>query len=321
MGMRLAALCVGLHSCLAVIIRVEDGDMVPVSPRCPGTEVPFPGPSCLPLDVAYTAAYNFLVAGLPSWDRTNAASLGFHSADKPGVDGLELGLATLGINISLATKRTRPWAWDMPQDIFNEYVVTYAHVNEARTNWRPFLTSVVDTILKDNHPRSTVEVVDVINANLWDSGLLGNNVVFKSSQTPLIYDPMSTIVFGHASCTGVSILFADALRAAGVPARIAGTPAWNGKPENGNHNWVEVYLVATGKWHFIEALVAGPGEQLNNPCSMWFCSPAKMVNWTRVFAARWRPGGKVFPMAWDPANVEVAGEDRTQYYREACRKC
>ena len=31
---------------------------------------------------------------------------------------------------------------------------------------------------------------------------LGHNVTFKSSQTPLIFDPMSTLVFGYASCTG-----------------------------------------------------------------------------------------------------------------------
>ena len=41
-----------------------------------------------------------------------------------------------------------------------------------------------------------------INENIWVKAYLGNDVVFKSSQTPLIYDPMSTIVFGYASCTG-----------------------------------------------------------------------------------------------------------------------
>ena len=57
----------------------------------------------------------------------------------------------------------------------------------------------------------------------------------------------------------MSILFADALKSAGIPARVAGTPAWNGQieivkikklkclflfegdPESGNHNWIEVF--------------------------------------------------------------------------------
>ena len=47
-------------------------------------------------------------------------------------------------------------------------------------------------------------------------------------RTPHIYDPMSTLLYGYASCTGVSILFVDALRTIGIPARVVGTPAWHG---------------------------------------------------------------------------------------------
>ena len=211
---------------------------------CPPSQVPFPGNICLEFEDAYNSAYKFLEENMPSWDKTNAASLGFHTG-APGVDGLDLGVATLGINISLATKQMRSWAFEVPEDIYSEYVIAYAHANEGRSNWRPFLTEVVDKILNgssEDEPKTVPEVVSLINSQLWSSGLLGNQVTFKSSQTPLIYDPMSTIVFGYASCTGVSILFADALRAAGVPARLAGTPAWNGNPHNGNHNWIEVKI-------------------------------------------------------------------------------
>ena len=211
---------------------------------CPPSQVPFPGNICLDFDDAYNSAYKFLEENMPSWDKTNAVSLGFHTG-APGVDGLDLGVATLGINISLATKQMRSWAFEVPEDIYSEYVIAYAHANEARSNWRPFLTEVVGKILNgssEDEPKTVPEVVSLINSQLWSSGLLGNQVTFKSSQTPLIYDPMSTIVFGYASCTGVSILFADALRAAGVPARLAGTPAWNGNPHNGNHNWIEVKI-------------------------------------------------------------------------------
>ena len=120
-----------------------------------------------------------------------------------------------------------------------------------RNNWRPYLTEVVDKILSDHLDISDTnlemeDLVRTINENMWVRSYLGNDVVFKSSQTPLIYDPMSAIVFGFASCTGekqrdfkaimkkekysgVSILFADALKSAGIPARVAGTPAWNGE--------------------------------------------------------------------------------------------
>jgi len=143
--------------------------------------------------------------------------------------------------------------------------------------------------------------------------------VFKSSQTPLIYDPMSTLVFGYASCTGVSILFANALRAVGIPARVVGTPAWNDVEANGNHNWVEVWV--DGTWEFIEAEPAGGEETLTNPCDKWFCSPAKMANGTRFYATAWTKGSVVYPMAWDLENEQVQGVDRTEYYQTACGSC
>lgn len=140
--------------------------------------------------------------------------------------------------------------------------------------------------------------------------------------TPRVYDPMSTLLFGYASCTGVSILYVDALRSIGVPARVTGTPAWHGGPggasgpPQGNHNWVEVWLGADGSagagggWAFIEGLPAGgvrllcpqhwsrlrlmlsrvvaaaQGESFGNPCDKWFCAPTKGYgNGTKVFAA------------------------------------
>ena len=75
----------------------------------------------------------------------------------------------------------------------------------------------------DNY--SISEVALIVNKGLW-SGALGKSIVFKGGQTPLIYDPMSIMVFGYASCTGVSIVYIDALRSVGIPSRLAGTPAW-----------------------------------------------------------------------------------------------
>ena len=66
------------------------------------------------------------------------------------------------------------------------------------------------------------------------------------------YDPLAVIAAHNASCTGISVLFACACRAAGIPARIAGVPHWNSGPAEcphgdaddacGNHDWNEVWL-------------------------------------------------------------------------------
>jgi len=170
---------------------------------------------------------------------------------------------------------------------------------------------------------SVENILGVINTHLWSKQYLGNDVVFKSSQTPLIYDPMSTIVYGYASCTGVSILFADALRCAGVAARVAGTPAWNGDYANGNHNWIEVFDPTMQEWKFIEADPAGAGETLSNPCDKWFCTPDRMRGGTQFFATRWSFDGErtVYPMAWDRNNIEIPGVNMTHYYQTVCNIC
>lgn len=76
---------------------------------------------------------------------------------------------------------------------------------------------------------------------------------------------MSAIAFGYASCTGLSIMFLDALRSVGVPARLVGTPAWHGtfadgRPGRSNgggnvtwdHGYIQTYL---GPWQLMEVEV------------------------------------------------------------------
>ena len=103
-------------------------------------------------------AYDYLLSNLPSWDVANKESLGFHDDDVPDVDGLGNGIATLGINISLEARQKYFWTANVSKDIFHEFVVPYAHVNEARNNWRPYLTSVVERIMMDH--------VDIEDINL-----------------------------------------------------------------------------------------------------------------------------------------------------------
>ena len=122
-----------------------------------------------------------------------------------------------------------------------------ANVNEARTDWRQLFFDALTPTLKTVPNASSLEAVaTLVNAKVWSVlGALtagGKPIVFRSEQTPLIFDPLSTLLFGYASCTGISITLVDALRTAGVPARLAGTPAWHGKHSDGNHNWVEVCM-------------------------------------------------------------------------------
>lgn len=304
---------------------------------CPSGSVAFPPPSsssssllsasasvCVSEETAFVEAMRYLEANLPSFDVTNKVTLGFPEQPGQYLTTDISGVASVGANVSVSTRSMYPWAASVGREMFLEYVVPYASVNEGRSNWRPLLLEAVQSLLAGSNfdAMITADVAALINKGLW-SGVLGKNIVFKSSQTPLIYDPMSTIAFGFASCTGISLLYIDALRSAGIAARLAGTPAWNRDVSHGNHNWVEVWLPEENQWVFIEGGPAGgTDETLFNACDKWFCEPGHFANGTTVFAARFEQASHTrYPMAWDPHNTEIPGEDRTAYYQAACSKC
>ena len=293
---------------------------------CEPDAVPFPsslvgddGYLCIQDTISYTDSMKYLEQNLPSFDIINKGTYGFNN------DGID-GIANTGTNASLEMRSSYRWAADIPHDIYREYVLPFSIINEARTNWRPLFTDAVNTILSnsdlDLEKATTSQVVQIINAGLWGGAVAGQTIVFKGDQTPLIYDAMSTLSYGYASCTGVSVFFINALRSVGLAARLAGTPAWNTVPENGNHNWVEVWQSETAEWSFIEAAPAGSDETLENPCDKWFCTPGNFANGTEVFASRYEQAAQVrYPMAWDLQNTAIPGEDRTSYYQQVCNAC
>ncbi len=104
------------------------------------------------------------------------------------------------------------------------------------------------------------------------------------------------------------MLLVDALRAAGIPARFAGTPAWH--DDRGNHSWVEVWI--DGRWHFTEYYPSGLDHA-------WFLSDAGRALDDRthgIFAVSFRPAGDWFPMVWSEDSREVHGVNVTQRYRD-----
>ena len=242
-----------------------------------------------------------------------------------------MGIVSVGVNVSMNAKIKYPWAHKISSSMYFEYNTAYCVVNEARNNWRPFVASfaepLVEGLLESAEAGEEVtisNVVDAVNKGLWEA--MGRSekspICFKAGQTPLIFDAFSTYAFGYASCTGISILFVNALRAVGLAARIAGTPEWHGDPQQGNHNWVEVF---DGKsWGIIEGLPAAEGESLNDPCSVWFCNESHFRNGTtHIYASRFDKfdADTYYHAAWDVRNTEIPGEDRTMWYTETCSRC
>jgi len=308
---------------------------------CPPFTVPWPGEDCQVAAGATAQSTVWLRKNLFPFDAESTATY---------FDG---GIVEPTVNLSLTARQRFGWAAGVPRDVFQDAVLPFASVDEARTNWRALLwEALVPTVSSLANTSTLAEVALHVNQEMWSvlGNLAGHSaaIVFKSSQTPLIYDPMSTLLFGYASCTGISLLFVDALRTVGVPARLVGTPAWHGKVTDGNHNWVEIYVGSSssnassnassdassnatsnasreggeGEWQFIEGQPAGGGETLSNPCDKWFCNAAHFGSTgTQVFAARYERGDTHYPMAWNLANTGVSGVDRSAWYTQACTAC
>lgn len=290
---------------------------------------------------AQAECLKFLRDNLMTFDLPFQETMGFPTGDSgdDDADGLGYGLIGPTILLSLKAKIDYPWTDALPKDIFMEYVLNYANLNEARTNWRPLLVDALkfnesDLWLSGN--ANLTSTVTWVNQHLWSRLGRGPDhpIFFKSGQTPLIFDPMSIIAYGYASCTGTSILFANALRAVGIPARVAGTPAWYGNRTQGNHNWVEVYDIdhttggdSSDTWKFLEPSPANAGLDTldKDPCERWFCQASRYPS-SRVYAARLlkHTGSEpatFFPLAWEWGNQDVPGIDRTQYYTDICASC
>jgi hypothetical protein len=219
-------------------------------------------------------------------------------------------------------------------------------LNEGRVNVRRLLRDrLIEPLLllkrsneNNTNRTSLADTVRLINRSMWrilaPAGV--DAIRFVAGQTPAIFDPASVLAFGYASCTGTSILFAEALRAAGIAARVAGTAAWNGQQENGNHNWVEVYDIDDGgvddddtKWKFLEPSLGADDNRVvesidDDPCSRWFCNVERMENGTMVYAAALerQPNDTLyFPLAWQWDCRAVPAVYRTNYYRSVCSSC
>jgi hypothetical protein len=252
-------------------------------------------------------------------------------------DGLGNGLIGPTIEYALQTKQNYTWADAVSKPIFYEYILNYANLNEARTNWRPLLYEQLHTLIADKSLTVNIttlpQAVIQLNTHIWTrlAPRHQESIVFVSGQTPLIFDTMSTLAFGHASCTGLAILFVNALRTFGIPARVVGTPAWHQNQSAGNHNWVEVWY--QNQWYFMEPSATRTEDDdvdslERDPCRRWFCQPSRFSmdakTTTRVSAAKLEfseNDNTFYRMAWEWNNPSVPGEDVTNYYQEICSKC
>ncbi|MCY3024261.1 MAG: transglutaminase domain-containing protein, partial [Planctomycetota bacterium] len=256
-----------------------------------------------------------LLRALEGLDGEARGGLAFLIANMPPRDLKEISGERLADDVRLAyrARDAAPWKADIPLGVFFNDVLAYACLDEARDPWRKDLLERFSA--RAWACKSPAFAAVKLNAEIFKE----LNVQYHATKRPKPnQSPAESMKAGFASCTGLSVLLVDACRACGIPARIAGIPAWkDGKGDaqgrhGGNHSWVEIW---DGRWHYIGA--SEPSELDKT----WFTEktrgpavdPSNPIH--RIYASSFRKTGLAYALPWAPELDWVPAVDVTSSYR------
>ncbi len=245
-----------------------------------------------------------------AWEKCPAEQRGgmeFLLTHMPARDATALKADFLLENTKLAyqARAKMPWGKDIPEEIFFNDVLPYATLDESRDDWRANFFRRFSAIAGESKTAS--EALNQINAAIEKE--LG--VQYNTKRRAPNQGPAESMKLTMASCTGLSILLADALRSVCIPCRIAGTAMWTTK--EGNHNWNEVWLPEHKSWKFTEYNPDPKGLDHG-----WLVAdaaravPGSVAH--GVYATSWKKTSHHFPMVWNFEDTSVPAEDVTQRY-------
>ena len=233
----------------------------------------------------------------------------FLLANMPDRDLAALDAAFLAEHVHYSYKAVaeKPWARDLPREIFFNYVLPYSNLDERRDSWRKTFYEEFAPFMKDCKTAGDAAVR--LNTTIFDAV----NVHYSKQRPKANQSPFESTEATKASCTGLSILLVDACRAMGVPARVVGTPLWTDR--SGNHTWAEIW---DNGWH---ALGASESRSLDKA---WFIGKAasaiKGDPDHAIYAASFEKTGQHFPLAWNKTARYVPAHDVTARYTRPSSK-
>jgi len=187
-------------------------------------------------------------------------------------------------------RRIPPYAQDVPEEIFQDYVLPLRVSQEPLENFRPYFIGELFALVRD----CTSAEGAAVAVNRW----CGSKVRFQSTQRR-DQGPFETLKSGYGRCEEMMIFFSDACRSLGIPAREAWTPWWS--YQDNNHAWTEIWTPEGWKY----AGACEPAERLNQA---WFTEPAKRA--ALVLASRQgeaRPGEILYRAGERYSLINVTG--------------
>jgi hypothetical protein len=246
-----------------------------------------------------------LVTALKSVPASQREGMQFLVANMPVADLQTLSSKFLLENVALAYEayEKAPWKGSIAKDLFLNDILPYSCLNEQRDGSRKMLREKSLPLIADC--KTPGEAAQRLNQKLFP--LL--NARYSTDRKRPDQSPTETIASGKATCSGLSILLADACRAVGIPARVAGTPLWTNL--RGNHTWVEVW---DGEWHFTGAAEPDPAGLDRG----WFVSDAskarKDIPQHAIYASSFKQTGIAFPLVWAPDIAWIPAVNVTDHY-------
>jgi len=223
-----------------------------------GAGTPAPAPAATGIEAALARSGTNraqLERALAQAEGEQRADLAFLVEHMPTSDLRTLDAEFLLADTKLAreTLSAAPWAASIPPAVYREAVLPYAQADETREPWRAQLRELCLPLVAD--AKTAGEAALRLNERLFAKV----NVRYSTKRRKACQSPSESIEQGLASCTGLSILLADACRSVGVPARLCGIALWpaaDGQPAGGNHTWVEVWDGSA--WRFLGAAEPDP---------------------------------------------------------------
>ncbi len=246
-----------------------------------------------------------ILAALQNVPRAQQEGMDFLVANMPDDDLRTLSSGFLLRDVALAYEgwKKSPWKAQIPQELFLNDVLPYACLSETREDVRGSLRDKAVPLIAGC--RTPAEAARRLNEKLFPLV----NVRYSTERQRPDQSPGESMASGKASCSGLSILLADACRSVGIPARVVGTPLWANM--RGNHTWVEVW---DGGWHFVGA--AEPDAQGLDHA--WFAHDASEARKDEplyaIYATSFGRTGLTFPLVWAPDNHSVSAVNVTDRY-------
>lgn len=146
---------------------------------------------------------------------------------------LDAGYLLENTALAYEAMETAPWKAMVPKDLFLNDVLPYASLTERRDRSRRFLRLVAAPLVAGC--KDPGEAAMRLNEKLFNR--LDTHYSTKVPRPDA--SPSESMQRRKATCIGLSVLLVAACRAVGVPARVAGTPAWtSGRGNGGTHEWV-----------------------------------------------------------------------------------